>query len=386
MTPPLRIVGLMSGTSADGVDAALVTVSGYGPSTRLELERFVTVDYPPVVREGVLELARGSANPASVATWHFRLGEIFAAAARDVLNGASADLIGSHGQTVAHLSSPELGRATLQIGSPAIIAARTGITVVSDFRSADIAAGGNGAPLVSFVDLMLLEHPNKYRVALNIGGIANVTWIPPAGSGNMPLAFDTGPGNALLDRAAFALTHANAHQDERGALALRGTVDDAMLFRLLQDPYFRRSPPKSTGREEFGDVLADEVLAAMVEGGSSIEDILATLTRFSAKSIAHGITLLPAVDEVFVSGGGVHNDTLMSFLRQEMPDVSIRSTGDVHLPPDAKEAICFAVLANQTIRGQPGNEPACTGAGRSAVLGSISPGANFEELMRRMWS
>jgi anhydro-N-acetylmuramic acid kinase len=380
----LRIVGLMSGTSADGIDAALVSVDGCGEDTEVTLERFLTVPYPSDVRACVLETAEGSGGAGDIAKLHHRLGELFGRAALALLEGGEADLVASHGQTVAHVRLGH-GRATLQLGCPAVIAALSRVTVISDFRSADIAAGGEGAPLVSFVDWILLRHPAKRRIALNIGGIANVTYLPPRTSEEPALAFDTGPGNAPIDAAVRALTGGSLAYDSGGEMAGRGSVDLELLAHLLDHSYLKQPPPKSTGLEEFGPAFAQRVVADGRSRGLSGEDIVATLTRFTAVSIAWGVRQAAEVDEVIVAGGGCHNATLMRFLREELGSIAVESSDSVGIPPDAKEALAFAVLANQTIRALPGTIPACTGAARAAVLGSVTPSANFQDLMRRLW-
>jgi anhydro-N-acetylmuramic acid kinase len=375
----------MSGTSADGVDAALVRIEGFGPGTRLALERFETVPYSTDVREGVLDMARGYTGVAEVARWHYRLGQLFGEAARTVADGEPLDLVASHGQTVIHLLTKRTYRATLQLGAPAVVVAEAGCTVISDFRAADIAAGGEGAPLVSFVDWMLLRHPTIWRVALNIGGIANLTYLPPESSPELPFAFDTGPGNAPIDRAMYRLSGETMFHDADGVTAASGEVDPDLLSGLMAHPFLQRPPPKSTGLEEFGEEFTDHVLERAAARGLGMEDTVATLTRFTAASIGRALRLVPRVDEVIVAGGGFHNATLMRYLQQELPDVLLVGSDSRGLPGDAKEAIAFAVLANQTLRGLPGNLPSCTGARYETVLGSITPGPNYSELMRKVW-
>lgn len=387
--PELVIVGLISGTSADGIDAALVSIGGADETTRLSLRRFVTVPYPSELREMVLTLARGEAGVADVTRFHYRLGRMFGEAARCVLEGEEADAIASHGQTVCHLIDGSAEPATLQLGHPALIASATGATVVSDFRAGDIAAGGQGAPLVSFLDCLVLRHATTWRVALNIGGIANVTFVPPLSSGTDPIAFDTGPGNSLIDRLTQRLF--GTAYDGEGTLSAAGSVAPALLEALLAHPYLRRPPPKSTGLEEFGDTTVDRIVAHASHLGLRAEDVLATATRFTAASISRGISQLrercnpgAAIDEIVVSGGGAHNHTLMRFLGQEIPTSRFLPSDALGLPGDAKEAVAFAVLANQTLRGLPSTIPSCTGARRPSVLGSITPGANYRQLMTRL--
>jgi anhydro-N-acetylmuramic acid kinase len=381
----LRVIGLMSGTSSDGIDAALVTITGTGERTAFELDRFVSIPYPSDVRESLLDAARNYMGVADLALWHFRLGELFAAAALEVLAGDVADLVGSHGQTVAHLMA-EPHRATLQIASPAIIAERTGLTVVSDFRARDVAAGGQGAPLVSFVDWLLLRHPQRSRVLVNIGGIANLTWVPSVEHGGIPIAFDTGPGNAMIDRAVYRLSGESVNYDQDGVMAARGAVDEAILAELMAHPYLARRPPKSTGREEFGDPLSDHVVDRMRESAKGPEDIVSTLSMFTARSIVRSLAWLPAVDEVIVAGGGAHNTFIMDRLKQSLGRIPLLASDEIGMPVDAKEAVSFALLANQTIRGLPGNVLGCTGARHEVVLGSITPGPNYSGLMRALFA
>jgi anhydro-N-acetylmuramic acid kinase len=306
-----------------------------------------------------------------------------AEATHAVLQGEEADLVASHGQTVAHVAGVPR-RATLQLGSPAVIAERTGLTVVSDFRSADIAAGGEGAPLVSFVDLLCLRDATKPRVLLNIGGMANVTYVPPVEGTETPRAFDTGPGNALIDRAIYRLSGESSRYDPNGELAARGRLHPPTLDWLMRHPYLHRLPPKSTGREEFGDQLAEVVIEMVRKGGGAPADVVATLTTFTAQSIAEGLAFLPEFDEVVVAGGGIHNDTLMKLLRQELAPHPVSASDSMGIPADAKEALVFAILANQTIRGLSSNVPGCTGARHEAPLGSITPGRNFVQLMKSL--
>lgn len=381
----LRVVGLMSGTSSDGIDAALVEISGAGERTTFELERFVSIPYPSDVRESLLDAARNYMGVADLTSWHFRLGELFAAATLEVLAGEPADLVASHGHTVAHLTA-EPRRATLQVASPAIIAERTALTVVSDFRARDIAAGGQGAPLVSFVDWLLLRHPQRSRVLINIGGIANLTWVPPAAYGGNPIAFDTGPGNVMIDRAVYRLSEESLTYDRDGAIAGRGEVDAAILGELMAHRYLEQRPPKSTGREDFGDPLTDHIVDRMRRNGRNADDIICTLSTFTVRSIVRGLAWLPDVDEAIVAGGGAHNDFVMEHLKRSLGGIPLMTSDEISVSSDAKEAVAFAVLGNQTIRGLIGNVPECTGARHEVVLGSITPGPNYPALMRRLFA
>jgi anhydro-N-acetylmuramic acid kinase len=268
------------------------------------------------------------------------------------------DLIGCHGQTVYH----EGGRHTLQLGEPAVLAERTGTPVVSNFRARDIAAGGQGAPLVPYVDVRLFRHKTKRRVALNIGGIANITVIDSG------IAFDTGPGNMVIDALAREYTGGRQNYDRGGRIAEQGHVDRALLDRLLRDPYYRRKPPKSAGREQYGA----EFVERMKTSGLPLPDLIATATVLTAATVAMAVAPhRPA--ELIVSGGGVHNPQILAHLAGFLPGVAIASSSDYGVDADAKEAIAFAVLAYETWRRKPSNLPSATGARRAVILGSITP-------------
>lgn len=395
----MRVMGLLSGTSMDGIDAAIVDIDG-GPdpdSITVALEAFEIAPYPADVRMALTALVAGDGprrQPKSVVrdlcALNFAIGDAFASAAISLAGGgiASIDLIGSHGQTVYHLpdddAAPGFERSTLQIGEPAVIAARTGITCVADFRVADIAAGGYGAPLVPFADYLLLRDSNETRAALNVGGIANLTVLPAASGPESVIAFDIGPGNMLIDQAAAHFSGGRARYDDGGAIAARAGVCRPLLDWLASHPYFARPSPKTTGREEFGAAYFASVLEAARGFGAGPDETIATITACTAMMIAAAV---PApVERVIVSGGGARNATLMTGLRTALavrfsapPIVSL--SGEFGIPPDAKEAIAFAVLARQTILGRPGNVPSATGALRPAVLGKIAPGTNFNALL-----
>jgi len=384
------VIGLMSGTSYDGIDAALVAIERRGAGLRAALRAFATFPYPPAVRRLVAEV---SAPPAAtvdrICRANFLLGELFAEAAIAVAREAGVplrevDLIGSHGQTIHHLPRPArlAGRrvaATLQIGEPSVIAERTGVTTVADFRPRDIACGGEGAPLVPRVDHLMFTHPSRGRLLLNIGGIANVTYLPPAGRPDQVVAFDTGPGNMLLDALTALVTKGRRSYDRGGALAARGTVAHGLLRRWLRHAYFRRKPPKSTGRETFGAAFAQRLR----EQGRALSDadLLATATAFTAASIRQAweqfVRPLGRLDEVLASGGGCHNATLLRQLAERFAPIPVRTTDEEGVPVDAKEAWAFAILAHETMAGRPGNLPSATGARRPAVLGTIVPGERF---------
>jgi anhydro-N-acetylmuramic acid kinase len=382
------VIGLISGTSADGVDAALVKVVGDKPK-RVETLAFTTLPYPAEIRKTVLEVSHDG-DIETLCWLNFALGELFAEAALKVIEVANIDrkrvqLVGSHGQTVRHLPPNRNSFAihsvsrvgTLQIASPAVIAMRTGIPVVSDFRAKDMAAGGQGAPLVPLVDWLLLRHPNKTRIALNIGGIANLTVLPAKAKVSDVLAFDTGPGNMLIDGAIRHFSGGVLNYDRDGEWARQGRVDKNLLHWLMSHPFLLQSPPKSTGREMFGEAFLREVIKRANSLGLTQNDTVATLTAFTAESIADAIKrfVLPKlgqVDELIVSGGGANNSTLMAMLHERLPKVKIRRSDELGINADAKEAIAFAVLAHRTVMGLTGNVPSATGAKMPVILGSIT--------------
>lgn len=383
------VIGLISGTSADGVDAALVKIVGREPD-RVETIAFTTKPYPTEIRETVLRVSHNG-DVETLCWLNFVLGEIFAEAALEVIKvaGVSAkrvSLIGSHGQTVRHLppkpsssvprpSSRQVG--TLQIASPAVIAFRTGIPVVSDFRTKDMAAGGQGAPLVPLVDWLLLRHSRKNRIALNIGGIANLTVLPAGARASDVVAFDSGPGNMLIDGAVRHFSGGQESFDRNGEWAKRGKVDKNLFRWLMRHPFLRQPPPKSTGREMFGESFLQRILERSKRLGLAPHDVVATLTAFTASSVADAIErfVLPkvgSVDELIVSGGGANNPVLMAMLKERMPQISIHRSDEFGINADAKEAIAFAVLAHRTVMGLAGNLPSATGAKMPVILGSIT--------------
>lgn len=375
-----KIVGLMSGTSADGVDAVLVEIEGNGFDTSFRLIQFITYPFPKGVRNRIFQLfSPSSCSVEDVCEMNFVLGDIFARAALDVvaqarLQTSEVDLIGSHGQTICHLPDRPV-RSTLQIGEPAVIAHRTGIVTVGDFRVADVAAGGQGAPLIPYVDFLLFQDSKKSRAIQNIGGIGNVTVLPADGNLEDILAFDTGPGNMVIDEVARIITDGQKSYDHNGEMASKGIPSDYMLRKLLSHPFLYQPPPKTTGREEFGTHFAHELVDEAKQLGINDVDLLATVTAYTAECIYQNYKqfVLPEYDisEILVSGGGLHNLTLMEFLRESFSPILVRSVEDFDLVSDAKEAVAFAVLANEAIHGNPGNVPSATGADRSVVLGKI---------------
>ena len=381
----MKVVGLMSGTSGDGVDAALVEISGRGRSITARTLAAQTLAYPRSLQQRILT-ASVSGTVSEICHLNALLGEWFADAALQVIRQAklrSADvaLIGSHGQTVHHLphgiQAPGVGsiRSTLQIAEPAVIAERTGITTIANFRARDIAAGGQGAPLTPAAHALLLKHPRRARLIVNLGGISNVTYVPRGGWQEKVLAFDTGPANMVLDSLVSRLTNGRLLMDRDGKMAGKGEVDARLLGKLLAHPFLSKRPPKSTGREEFGPSLVDELILAQKQQGLSIEDLLATCSMWTAKAVGTARRWIKGeVDEVVVGGGGVRNRAIMTHLAAVFAPVPV-TTFDV-LGWDSKsfEAVAFAVLAYQTATGQWGNIPSVTGATHPALLGTIVPG------------
>ena len=382
---PLRVVGLMSGTSADGVDAALVDVRP--PGTQVEVLAFETYPYPRALRAAVLAACRSDTGRVDdVCHLNFAIGEVFADAVLRLARRArvplrSIDLVGSHGQTLYHIPAGRpLGgrriRSTLQVGEPSVIAERTGITTVADFRPRDIAAGGQGAPLVPLADYLLFRHPRRTRAVQNIGGIANVTLLPAGCDESGVLAFDTGPGNMILDRLAQRLTAGRLSYDKDGRLASRGKVNRTLLAELLRHPFLRKRPPRTTGREEFGSQFADALLDRSRRRGLAPRDLMATAAAFTAACIAdaYGRFSPAPVDEVILCGGGSRNPVLVGLLTALLAPARVALTDDFGINADAKEAVSFALLAARTAWGLSGNVPSATGARAGVVLGKIVPG------------
>lgn len=368
----MRVAGLISGTSVDGIDVAIVDIQG---RTRLRVEAFRTVPYPDQVRKAILAVSNASSvSTGEISQLNFLIGELFARALLKVCGNRKPDLIGSHGQTIYHQ-----GRAfpchgyrvasTLQIGEPAVIAERAGVPVVADFRTADMAAGGQGAPLVPALDYALYRHRRRTRVGLNIGGIANITIIPGGAGPEKVLAFDTGPGNMLIDALIGRTTMWKQGFDRDGRLAARGRVDEALVAHLLGDDFFRLPPPKTAGREQYGR----ECVEGLLEENLLIKDLIATITALTADSIADALRRFcpVAVDDLVVSGGGLHNLFLMRRLGAGLPEVRLMRAEDFGIPSDGKEAVLFALLAYETWHNRPGNIPSATGARHPVVLGKL---------------
>jgi anhydro-N-acetylmuramic acid kinase len=396
----------------DGIDAALVRISGPAAKPRVRLVAFETLAYSVPVRKTVLRIATGEAATAGeISQLNFLLGELFAEAALGVCQKARVPparlaAIGSHGQTIYHQGAPTSadGRSipsTLQIAEPSVIAERTGAPVVADFRPADMAAGGQGAPLVPMVDYLLLRNARKGTVALNIGGIANFTVIPAGAKPEQVFGFDTGPGNMIIDGLVRYFTSGQEAYDAGGRWAARGRVVEPLLTQMLRLPFFAQQPPKSAGREQFGQgfiehfFLAkelstnpagrDRMLIEQINNrqsaidhqpGARPEDLLRTAAELTARTIADALErFVPgkvAVHRLIISGGGAHNRLLVARLAELLPNLRVHQSEEFGLDVDAKEAIAFAVLADRTMHGLPGNLPSVTGARRPVVLGKIS--------------
>lgn len=375
------VAGVMSGTSADGIDVALVRVMGRGFRTRFELLAHKDFPYPAPVRRTVLSAMNSDeASVADLSRLNFLLGELYADAVlrTEKMARLKSELVGCHGQTIYHQgnSAPFLGRklaTTWQTGEGAVIAARVGVPVVSDFRPADMAAGGKGAPLVPFLDYILYRHPRRGRIIQNIGGIGNLSAIPARAKPEDVIAFDTGPGNMVID--AFAEKLLGKRCDFDGKVAARGIPDDAAIREVLRSAFFRQKPPRTAGREQFGRDFVKWLLHRC--GRAPKEDLLATATALTARSIAKSVELIAKprqFRDFFVSGGGAKNPTLMRMLRETLTPMKLRvqTTDEQGLPSEAKEAVAFAVLAYETWRRVPGNIPSATGASRPAILGKVS--------------
>jgi len=384
----MMVAGVMSGTSADGINVALVRLSGGGQRIRLKLLAHRRFAYPAPVRQQILALMNGRALVADLARLNFLLGELYAEAVLKTLRSArmpKLDLVGCHGQTLFHQGEPTsfLARkiaCTWQTGEAAVIAARTGVPVVSDFRPADLTVGGQGAPLVPFLDYMLFRHPRRGRIVQNLGGIGNLTAIPAGAKSGDVLAFDTGPANMVIDAVTEKLF--GLPFDRGGKLAARGRVLEDVVSKFLRAPFFRKSPQRSAGREQFGREFAVKFIQSCKQSsqfaGNKV-DIVATATAFTAASIADSLARFVLernhrYRDFIAAGGGTSNQALMNMLAAHLApfELKLQTSTQLGLPSEAKEAAAFALLAYLTWRRQPGNLPSATGARRPAVLGKIS--------------
>lgn len=368
-------IGLMSGTSADGIDAAVVDLWEEEGRLRLETRAHLCRPYPAEVRDALFTCFRGEAAPAQVCVLNAVVGELFAVAAEQAAleAGVRPDFVASHGQTIWHEPAPAtLGgvtvTSTLQIGEAARIAERLRVPVVSDFRQQDLAAGGQGAPLVPYLDHLLLADPHENRAVQNLGGIGNVSYLPAGAASDQVLAFDTGPANALMDEAVLLLTGGAQSFDEGGRVAASAPVNGGLLDRLLAEPYLRQPPPKSTGRELFSAALVRRLRDEGFQG----PELVSTLAEFTVRTIADAYRQwLGPVDRVILSGGGARNPELVRRLADALAPAAVQPIDDFGINGDAKEAVAFAVFGYQTLRGLPSNVPSATGARRPVVQGKI---------------
>jgi anhydro-N-acetylmuramic acid kinase len=384
---PMLVLGMMSGTSADGIDVVLARISGAPPNLNAKLLNHASVKFPSALRKEILRVAEQQPITAgNLSQLNFRLGELFGDAAIAACRAfrmplKKIALIGSHGQTIFHQGRPmaylgALTASTLQIGEPSVIAARTGITTIGDFRPADIALGGQGAPLVPYVDYLLYRHSKLGRVSLNLGGIANITVLPRACKPQQVFAFDTGPANMLIDALVSHFTRGRQRYDENANLAVRGRSLPALLDDLLRDPYLKLAPPKSTGREYYGHDYMRKILALGRRHRAEPNDLIRAATIFTALSVVDALNrfVLPKTEirHLIVSGGGAHNPLILAQLSAALPGIEVLPSSQLRIPEDAKEALAFALLAYETFHQRPANLPSATGARGPAILGKIS--------------
>lgn len=381
------VIGIMSGTSVDGIDTALVKIKGRGVNTKVELIEFENYAFSKAIREKIFELFNPNTSSVDkICHMNFLLGEFFADAVLRIIKKVGfapddIDLIGSHGQTIYHIpmdieDSGYSIKSTLQIGEAAVIAERTGIVTVSDFRVRDMAAGGQGAPLVPYTEYLLYREKNKTIALQNIGGIANVTVLPKNCKLEDVMAFDNGPGNMVIDEVTKRVTEGNMSYDKDGLLAEKGKINDLLLNKLLNDDYFKKMPPKTTGREYFGVQYSDKLMEFAKNLRIDKFDLIATVTALTAKSIALSYKdfVIPkyGLDKIIIGGGGSYNKTLLRMIKNYLNKIDVLTQEDIGYNSDAKEAVAFAVLANETINGNYNNVPNATGAHHPVVMGKIS--------------
>jgi anhydro-N-acetylmuramic acid kinase len=383
----MLVLGMMSGTSADGIDVALARISGAPPNLNAKLLGHTSFKFPAAIRKEILRVAEQlPISAGELSQLNFRLGELFATAAlagcrRFKVSPRRISLIGSHGQTIFHqgraiscFGSPTA--STLQIGEPSVIAARTGITTIGDFRPADIALGGQGAPLVPYADYLLYRHAKFGRISLNLGGIANITVLPASSNLQQVFAFDIGPANMLIDALVTHFTRGRRRYDENAHFASSGRSIPALLDELMKDPYLRLAPPKSTGREYYGRTYTKKLLALGRKHHAKPNDLIRTATLFTALSVVDAVNrfVLPRtkIHQLIVSGGGAHNPLVLAQLSAALSNIEVLPSSRLGIPEDAKEAFAFALLAHETFHQRPANLPFATGARGPAILGKIS--------------
>ena len=376
------VIGLLSGTSIDGIDAVLTKISGNGISTKVKILDFITYPIPKKVKSSIIKnSANRSAGLEEICRLNIILGALFSDAVlrllkKNKLNASKIDLIGSHGQTIHHLPNKKkylnyIVKSTMQIGDPAVIANLTGITTIGDFRIADCAVGGDGAPLVPYMDYILFSPKKINRALLNIGGIANITVLPCKSSKDMVRAFDSGPGNMIIDGLMKILYKKD--YDKNGITARRGKVNSNLLNYLKRDLYYKKLPPKSTGREHYGiDFQKKLIIKAQ---GINKFDIIRTATEFTVYSIWSNyfrfIKPKTPIDELIVSGGGAENPVIMNSLRKYFKGLKVRNMNDFGITTSNKEAVLFAILANECVSGNTANMKSVTGSTRDVILGKI---------------
>ena len=384
---PMLVLGLMSGTSADGIDVALARISGAPPNLNAKLLGHSSAKFPGALRKEILRVAeQGPISAGELSQLNFRLGGLFAdgalAACRKFrVSPRSISLIGCHGQTIFHQGRPvpffgSPTASTLQIGEPSLIAARTGVNTIGDFRPADIALGGQGAPLVPYADYLLYRHTKLGRVSLNLGGIANITVLPPACKPQQVFAFDTGPANMLIDALVSRFTHCRLRFDKNAELAAQGRSNPALLNELFCDPYLKVTPPKSTGREYYGHAYLRKILALGRRHRAKPNDLIRAATVFTALSVVDALNRFvlrkTKIDQLIVSGGGARNPLILAQLSAALPGIEVLPSSRLGIPEDAKEAFAFALLAYETFHQRSSNLPSATGARGPAILGKIA--------------
>ncbi len=388
MPKTIKAIGLMSGTSADGVDAALIEIKGKGLDCKVDLIAFKKFPFQKRLRELIHKVSTPEYGRVDlICRLNFLLGELFARAAIGVVKKSGykmkdIDLIGSHGQTIYHEPEGKIP-STLQVGEPSVIAERTGVTTIADFRTMDMAAGGIGAPLTPFTHYILFKRKDKGIAINNIGGISNVTFIPEKGDINDVIAFDTGPGNMLIDSIVYIITKGRMVYDKGGRLASRGRICEKLFDELMEHPFIKKRPPKSTGREEFGYNEALKTYRLAKRFRLSDEDIIATVTKFTAKTIAENyrrfIMCRNDISEIILCGGGAKNPVLVDMIVNEIKPVKVVTSDKYGFPPEAIESIAFALLGYAALKGIPANLPQVTGAKKRVILGKII-GCSFSEL------
>lgn len=389
-----RVIGLMSGTSLDGIDAVLVSIvtNAEQQVVSVSLEDQISIPYTNEVKEIIQKLCiKGAADTEDLCIAHAALGHWNAEAVNRLLVHSKVDrtsiaAIGMHGQTVWHApvaqnfpgpNGPLPVTGTFQIGNAQVVSSLTKLAVVSDFRSADMAVGGEGAPLAPYIDYLLFHQEGKGIAVQNIGGIGNVTVLAKNGDEDAVFAFDTGPGNMIIDQIVAHYTNQKQQYDDKGAIAAQGVVCESLLAEMMKDPYFAKKPPKSTGREVYGSAYSAQLLQGATSLGLSFEDLVATVTAFTAKTIAEAYLdfVLPVteLDVVVISGGGARNKTLLSLLRGYLPSgIAVKTSDELGVPDQAREAMAFALMAHESLMGRPSNLPKATGARKKVILGSIT--------------